>query len=94
MGKSAYEDLGGIIKPQNHEKFVKIVNDYRKDKILPQVKGGELAWTKFGYFMRRGGQSLDFIEKIDWWNARMKRDGKETYIKPSFISKLLNVISR
>ncbi len=43
--------------------------------------------------MKQGGQIPDFIEKDDWWNARMKRDGRETYIKPSIASKVLNVIS-
>lgn len=93
MGKSLYEDLGGIIKPESHEEFVKIVENFLKNKTLPNIGGGEEAWIKYGYFMRQGGQSLDFMEKDDWWNARMKRDGRETYIKPSIVSRFFNLAS-
>jgi hypothetical protein len=93
MGKCLYEDLGGIIKPKSHEEFVKLVKNFLENKTLPKVNGGEEAWIKYGYFMKQGGQIPDFIEKDDWWNARMKRDGRETYIKPSIASKVLNVIS-
>jgi hypothetical protein len=94
MGKATYEDLGGIIKPKNHREFIKIVENYRLERTLPKISGGEEAWIEFGYFMQQGGQLLDFIEKDDWWNARMKRDGRETYIKPSNISKFFNIIHR
>ncbi len=93
MGRAVYEDFGGIIKPQSHEDLIKIIKEYVKTKQLPVVNGGEKAWIKFGYFMKRGGYPLEFAEKDSWWNAKMKRDGREKYIKPSVASILLNKIT-
>lgn len=94
MGRAAYENLGGIIKPKNHTELIEIIENYRKNKTLPKAsRGGEEAWIKFGYFMKQGGHLLDFAEKENWWRAKMKRDGRQSYIKPSIASRFLNVLA-
>lgn len=91
MGRSSYEDLGGVIKPESHEDLVKIIENFQNAKVLPATENSVLAWTKFGYFMKRGGIELEFALKEDWWHAKMIRDGEINYIKPSIASRILNV---
>lgn len=91
MGRSVYEDFGGVIKPESHEKLVEIIENYQKTKTLPPTENAERAWVKFGYFMKQGGLELEFAAKDDWWLARMIRDGEISYIKPSYVARVLNM---
>lgn len=91
MGRSIYEDLGGLIKPESHKELVEIIENYRISKTLPAVENADSAWVKFGYFMKQGGVELEFAKKDDWWRARMIRDGETEYIKPSYFSRILNM---
>lgn len=91
MGRSIYEDLGGLIKPESHEDLIRIIENYQGSKNFPAVENSETAWVKFGYFMKQGGVELEFAAKDDWWNAKMIRDGEVSYIKPSPLSRILNL---
>lgn len=90
LGHALYEDLEGIIKPENHQEFVSIIENYLETGILPDAGNAEKGYVKYGYFMKYVGIPLEFGESTDWWRVKMKRDGQENFIKPSIASRILN----
>lgn len=90
MGRSVYENLGGVIKPRNHDELISIIEDYLRDKTLPNVSHAEEAVIKYGFFMQKGGFEYEYAKAYDWVNVKMLRNGNEQQIKPSLISMIIN----
>lgn len=95
IGRAVYEDLNGIIKPQNHQQLVRIIEKYVSDRTLPELADAEENFFKYGFFVKNGGFSLKYANSSDWWQMKMSRNGKEKKIRSSlFINVLEKIASR
>jgi len=91
MGRSIYEDLGGMILPSSHLDLVNILNNYLLTKELPKVNNSKTAFIKFGFFQKTYGCLFEYVKPYSAFKVSLQRDNENEYfVKPSFISKVLN----
>ena len=86
VGRASYEDLGGFVKPNTHDELVQTINNYTKDKTPIPYNDMRSAAEKFALWQNYRGRRFQYVKQTGVFNAVMVRDGKETQIKPSWLS--------
>ena len=90
VGRSPYEDLGGVLRPQGHEAVVALLENFAQTGVLPSGGDPELAVTKFGFYQKTFGRPFNWVKHREWYRAAMCRDGRETIIKPGLLHRILS----
>jgi hypothetical protein len=93
MGRSIYEDLGGIILPSSHSDLLNILHNYLSTRKLPKVNNSKTAFAKYGFFQKTYGYLFEYVKPYNAFKVSLKRDNENEYfVQPSFITKVLKKI--
>ncbi|KGF72810.1 hypothetical protein DO97_04915 [Neosynechococcus sphagnicola sy1] len=93
MGRAMYEDLGGVIKPSNHEELVLILTNFCFHRTLPDVDNSDLGVIKYGFFQKMYGYDFEYVKPYEAFKVSLIKNGKEIFIKSSFVSRVLKKLN-
>lgn len=94
MGRSFYEDLGCCVRPDSHEDLMRLLTLFAAGErsMLPTKNVAMQAVVKYGYFQKTWGKSYKYVRPCHVGKSVMIRDVKETVLRPSVLSWLIDNI--
>jgi hypothetical protein len=93
MGRSIYEDLGGMILPTSHEELVNILRKYLLTRELPTVNDPQTPFTKFGFFQKTYGYHFEYVKPYNAFKVSLQRQNEaEHFVTPSLAAKIFSKV--
>lgn len=90
LGRTLYEDLDAVIKPESHDELISVIQNYLNNKSLPEGGNVEDTIEKYGFFMKMGGLPMEYVKMHSVNEAKMIRGNQEYRVKPSITSRAVN----
>ena len=93
MGRSIYEDLGGLILPNSHTDLINILHVYLLTRELPKVNDCKISFVKFGFFQKIYGCIFEYVKPNNAFEVSLQRHNEKAYfVKPSLAAKILSKV--
>lgn len=92
VGRAFYEDLKCCIKPDSHFCLINILESYAKGNrdMIPLESDKRDGVVKYGYFNKTWGKEYKYVKPIHVGKSLMVYNGKETWLRASILSWLLD----
>ena len=94
MGRAFYDEMGCCVTPTSHEDLMKLLLLFAEDErnMLPPKDVAMLAVVKYGFFQKSWGKDYKYVRPCHVGKSVMIRNGKETLLRPSLVSWLIDNI--
>lgn len=94
MGRSYYEDLGCCVRPESHDDLIRLLSQFASGSrdMLPAKETVNRAVAVYGYFNKAWGETYRYVKPCHIGKSVLVRNGKETVLRPSIYSWLLDKI--